>query len=658
MVDDRPGFGDAAGVGVVVPPLLWQRSGQLREILTAGAVDSGYSYSWSVISAHLDACMLYVSWSEIVIRPIFPPSLTHQPFAAAKQRVYMSATLGNGGDLERATGVAKIRRLPPPAGWDKQGTGRRLIMLPDLSLRPEETAALTSQMLSRSGRALILTTDNRRAQAINASWLGVAQKEVLGAEDIEEDLGAFTTKANAALLLTNRYDGLDLPDDACRFMVIDDLPDATNLQERFLTQRLGANAFLRERMRTRITQALGRCTRNDRDFATVLLLGTRLASFVAQRDVLAALHPELQAELKFGLENSADQTVEGFSQLAQAFQGAEWVNVERYLQSTRNGLSRIDDPVAAPLRVTVADELAYVYAAWAGNWPEAHARARAVSDSLEGGVELRPYRGLWYALAGFTAVRADLGPGTANAVDDLLARAVACTPAWVWFFRPASITVPTFPNASSDDALSSMAAVRAADELVRLGTTGSRFDRTMNEVRTRLAARDARTFEMGLDALGALLGFDVTERDSKQKAAPDSVWFIPSSIAIAWEAKSNEEPDRPIPIRDVREANGHFDWVRDRLNLRGDDATTVVMASPRSTLDPEAKKYAGRLRYAHVSWVAHLAAEAISVLSAVRRAAGAAGEEVLRQEVLAALRKAKLTPTDIRERFKALDALP
>jgi replicative superfamily II helicase len=52
---------------------------------------------------HLHACHLYISAHELVIRPLIPPTWTHDPFNRACQRIFMSATLGTGGDLERLT---------------------------------------------------------------------------------------------------------------------------------------------------------------------------------------------------------------------------------------------------------------------------------------------------------------------------------------------------------------------------------------------------------------------------------------------------------------------------------------------------------------------------------------------------------------------------
>jgi hypothetical protein len=37
---------------------------------------------------------------------------------------------------------------------------------------------------------------------------------------VEDDLNAFTAQPSAALILSNRYDGIDLPDDDCRLVVL------------------------------------------------------------------------------------------------------------------------------------------------------------------------------------------------------------------------------------------------------------------------------------------------------------------------------------------------------------------------------------------------------------------------------------------------------
>lgn len=648
---------DAGSVGIIHPPVVWDRSQRIREIINADCEEASFKHSWSIVNERLGACHIYVSRPEILIRPLCPPSETHEPFANARQRVFMSATLGNGGDLERATGVRKIHRLPLPKGWERRGTGRRLILLPNMSLRSKEVDGLMAEIAKQPGRLLVLTTDGRRQQAIEKGWLKQADKKILHADDVESDLDVFTRNDAAALVLTNRYDGIDLPDDACRRMVIDGHPDATNLQERFLTERLNAGAFLRERVRTRITQAMGRCTRNDGDHATILILGERLAKFITEKDVRAAMHPELQVELDFGVDNSADQTRQGFLDLIQQFQTDEWDDAEQHLLDAREQSQQLADPVAEPLRKVVEHELGYVYAAWNDDWTYATASARRVIEVLEGGSELRPYQALWYYLAANATQRAEsrAGRSSTGIADDFLRRAVACAPNISYFLKPLKETVAITEEV---DAITSTAAINAARKLVQLGHIGSKFEKQMAALKKDLASTDSSVFERGLDSLGELLGFETIPGAGHKKAAPDSVWHIEREFVLGWEAKSDEKADAQISVSTVRETKGHVDWIRDEFKLKSTKGATVVLTSPRTSIDKDAKKFADDLRYIPVDGVVAIAKDVASALANVRRDAGNSSEPLMVEAILREFKISKLLPKLLLARLVRLSAIP
>jgi Rad3-related DNA helicase len=76
--------------------------------------DAGYALT--MIESHLDRCMVYASYRGLLIRPLIPPTTTHRAFANPDRRLYMSATLGAGGELERAFGRPPIHRIPIPKG--------------------------------------------------------------------------------------------------------------------------------------------------------------------------------------------------------------------------------------------------------------------------------------------------------------------------------------------------------------------------------------------------------------------------------------------------------------------------------------------------------------------------------------------------------------
>jgi len=73
-----------------------------------------WSFRYSMIRDVIATCLVYVSHSTILIRPVIPPAANNPVFATARQRIYLSATLGSGGELERAFGRAPITRIALP----------------------------------------------------------------------------------------------------------------------------------------------------------------------------------------------------------------------------------------------------------------------------------------------------------------------------------------------------------------------------------------------------------------------------------------------------------------------------------------------------------------------------------------------------------------
>ena len=147
------------GVDLLPLPLFLLRVNEFYKIMdehTSEIKDDIY-YRWQTIRDNLTACCAFFSWSEIVLRPLIPPSLTHGPFRKANQRIYMSATLGLGGELERITGISNIKRIPVPTGWDRESTGRRLIIFPERSFTVKEYKPWLSSFIRTKNRVLVLT---------------------------------------------------------------------------------------------------------------------------------------------------------------------------------------------------------------------------------------------------------------------------------------------------------------------------------------------------------------------------------------------------------------------------------------------------------------------------------------------------------------------
>lgn len=200
------------------------------------------------------------------------------------------------------------------------------------------------------------------------------------------------------------------------------VPRGTNLQERFIISRMGAVALLNDRILTRVQQAFGRCTRAATDFAAVVILGEELSSYLMKRERRQFLHPELQAELQFGINQSKEMTAADFLDNLGIFfaQDEEWSQADNEIVVLREKAEQTGLPGAQDLQNAVPFELDYQYAMWRGDYAAALEACRKILAELKDS-ELRGYRALWSYLAGsaaWLAEREGVGPlvGTAGAI--------------------------------------------------------------------------------------------------------------------------------------------------------------------------------------------------------------------------------------------------
>lgn len=625
-------------------PAVWPLWPRIVELIESRLDRLGsLKHAWTAIRENLPACGVYVSWAEIAIRPIVPPTRTHLPFSGAKQRVYMSATLGQGGDLERIMGVPSIDKVPIPNGWEKQATGRRLMLFPDRSLSESNAMKAAIMAIGNQERSLVMCPDkSAQKRFIKAMEGALSGFSIMGAEAIEASLEPFISRGRACLVLTNRYDGLDLPDEACRLSVIYGLPSATNLQEKFLWSRLNATALLRERVRTRLTQAFGRCTRNDTDFSAIMLVGEELFDFCAKQENTAGMHPEIRAELKFGVENSEGLSDSDFLDLLNTFyaQDADWADANHSIVQLRNELDVITDDVHAALASTTRDEVEFSYALWAGDYGRAVELSRSVIERLAGD-KLRGYRGWWCYLGGYAAsvAASKRDPALKSVANDMFGRAATCAPSVRWLVDLAhsltdDVTVAYPP-------ITAAAIENSVNHIMSLGLTGLKFERSSDSLHQKLTTKDSAQFEQGLVDLGTFLGYQALKPEGN--AAPDAIWRLGDQI-FAFEAKSDATSDS-VSVSTLRQARGHFDWVA--LHLKPDDKTnvSVMVISPQTKRDSDTTPFTGALLYQSVAEIQELARFAINALRTAR--SRSADRDGLSQELFKTLTSSKLTPSDL-----------
>ncbi|ACU72915.1 DEAD-like helicase [Catenulispora acidiphila DSM 44928] len=262
------------------------------------------TYAWKQVRDRLPRCGVLVGPSTLEIRPYHPPTSLNPWYSKAKQRLYLSATLGTMDDLQRRIGGKQIARLQTAEPTPAASTGRRRLVLNPSSARsldPEVFDFALSQVPAAGGRTAWLCASHNEADAIESRLrgLGGAVFSLRGGRD--EVLEAWRAAPSGHLVTAGRYDGLDLAEDLCRLVVLPTVPQASSEFERFAVAYLGDASFMRHRVGQRITQALGRANRTPTDRALYLALDPAFAHLLADPIVRRSITPDAEPVVREAL---------------------------------------------------------------------------------------------------------------------------------------------------------------------------------------------------------------------------------------------------------------------------------------------------------------------------------------------------------------------
>lgn len=551
---------DTSFVNKVPTPYLLKCSTALTVAMdNASRGNDEYGYRWRMIRDHLHACHLYYTSNSILIRPLIAPTKSFPPFQNARQRIYMSATLGEGGDLERIFGRKTIERIPAPEGWDKQGIGRRFFVFPMRKWDEETSLNLAISWITKFDRALVLTPSNRDADKVKEAIraLTVTQGHTLfDAAQLEASKKSFTGASSAIAVLANRYDGIDLIGDECRYLIIYGLPESTNLQERFIISRLGASVLFQVRIRTRITQAVGRCTRSATDYALVVIIGEKVHQYFHLPEKRETLHPELQAEVNFGVEQSR---VENPSELGDNIDifvahGPEWKSADNHILETRDELVQSPIPSATPLGNSVVHEVKFHDALWSGDFDSALSSAKNVLASLAGGHDLKGYSALWNYLAGSAAYQAN----QAQVAQEHFSAAFLCASTLPWLKQIQLLISSQEPEAPIE-IIYGERIERIEGIFERFGKSGSvKIEKYFQAIRQGLSSPESKPFEEAQVKLGCLLGF---ETGNTERSGDPDPWWIFGRQGIVFEDYT-ATGDKPVVSKEkTLQAKAHPDTL-------------------------------------------------------------------------------------------------
>lgn len=639
---------------IVPSALLSSDLNTLESIIDSNMRNTNYSniFSWKRIRENLKECNIYIEKGRIQIRPWVAPTMTHAPFAGAKQRILMSATLGNSGELERVTGISRIKKLPIVNEWDKKGVGRKFFIIPRLSLGKDSEVNVLLALHEIAGRSVVLTPNDRVGSNVKEIVKNSSSKTtIFTAKDIEENKNAFIDNENAMVVLANRFDGIDFPDDESRLLIVIALPRVTNIQEKFLVSRMGGTILYSERIRTRIVQAVGRCTRNTRDYSIVCILGSTIIKDLIEPNKLERYSPELRAEIEFGIENSSEykdiqeveDQVKSFFENDKDWQGAEECIVEKRNDFSvrgykdRTALEKLDE--VSPL------EVQFQYSIWKKDYKEAFEKISKIIATLNMQL-LNGYRSYWNYIGGTLAYYlVEEGNMEYKSIGLKMFQEVLkdnISVKWITTLEQKLFDVKEIEI--EDDYVGEI--LPQLEVILQEYPTKNKLEKQISKILHNLtdtSDKNGQKFEQGHLELGEILGY--ISKNINTDGAPDPYWII-GDMCIVSEDKIYKS-EKEIPICDAREASTHKKWMEQNESLitKKTHIYTVLISNSKK-LDSDAKHIVDDIYYLNYTEFMEWAKKALTTIRSIHSTFVEEGNCEWRQAAYRELKQNGVTPLD------------
>lgn len=292
---------------MMVPFWSWQdKAVQVYKILSENRENDAVKFKLDLIKDCLKLSHCYISSKEISIIPNCTPIQKITSFDEAKRRIYMSATLPDDSPFSTVMGVDFDKEVTVISPDKANDIGERLIVVPKIINKDITEFEIREAIVQKSKNYNVVVLVPSYAMA--ECW-----KEqggiVFNSSNISQGIELIKGNSNGLYVFVNRYDGIDLPDDACRIIVVDGLPNISNMNDKYEQEVVRKSERIQREQIQRIEQGMGRGVRSSNDYCLVYLLGNQLTNVLYSDDGYGFFSNATKAQ--FELSEKMCEQIEG-----------------------------------------------------------------------------------------------------------------------------------------------------------------------------------------------------------------------------------------------------------------------------------------------------------------------------------------------------------
>lgn len=536
-----------------IPYWAWiEKESDVAQILSKGLARKTIKFAWPLIKDMLGQCQCVVSGAAIEIEPYIPPLEAFGTYWKAQQRIFMSATVTDDAFLVKGLQLKPETIADPLTDKKERWSGEKMVLIPSLIDESLNRAEIVrhfgqSEFHRKFGGVVSLASSVKNTGDWKNYGALIADRHNVTQAIKNLKMG----KLDQAVVLVNRYDGIDLSDSACRILVFDGKPYSESLIDLHQEMcRSGSQSTLMKTVRT-IEQGLGRSVRGEKDYSVIIITGTDLTRLLRDKNSRKYLSSQMDTQIEIGLEiaDMAKQEIEDGETPVKAFHGlinqclkrdvswkafyAEQMNAVKPSGANKEVLSMYAMELSAERHCQI------------GSYDVAASEVQNFLDKNSVDDDDKAWYLQEMARYSYRKDRKDSQrlQVSAHTNNRLLLR------------PPSGVTVTKLTIISKGRMDRIITWIRKYDDYGQMNIA-------ISDILTRLAfGTNADKFEQALDDLSEALGFRGERPDKEWKEGPDNLWALDDTRYIVWECKSEVGVQRAeINKREAEQMNRSSAW--------------------------------------------------------------------------------------------------
>lgn len=539
------------------PSAVREKAGRLYSLLVDSGIknDSNLKYSFNHLKENLEHCAVVFGYGAVEISPPFLPLFSLPVFLRDVRRIYLSASLNYKSDIARAFGRIPDLSIEPK---NDAGNGERLILFSDETPRKKIDHTFVKP-LSEKHKVLIAVPSYRQAE----TWKRVGTPP--SSDDFSEKLQEFREASSGTFILVSRVDGIDLPHDTCRVMILDELPTGASILEKFQWDTLDMKNFRATKVSNQVIQLFGRINRGRNDYGAFIINGRSLSTWLKNDRKLALLPELLRKQVRLGLYLHEQQKLSDASQLVDVIdsvlsRNSSWID---FYGESINEMGLDDEAFERTQQIeermtqAALAEVRFISAIWDREYAKARQELEAViQETARADEKLSGWHNLWLGMC-------------LECEEDYEAAQEEYLRAYQRLAK--KVIVPKTSRGDSNDAAATVPALTDFErqiDLIAERKSPEGYQKTFQRLRTSVTGLDDPSAsipqqEEALRVLGEYLGFASTRPDNDDGTGPDVFWVDENTQkCLAFELKTGKKEDPIYYKKDIEQGHDHLEWIR------------------------------------------------------------------------------------------------